>query len=85
MTEEEKPKKEDDANFMTKAKFTKLIENCVRDTRLSYIDAVVHMCEETQIDPADIKKYISPSIKQKIEVEAQELNFLPKQNTLLFD
>lgn len=85
MTDEEKSKKEDDINFMTKVKFTKLIENCVRDTRLSYIDAVVHMCEETQIDPADVKKYISPSIKQKIEVEAQELNFLPKQNTLLFE
>lgn len=71
--------------FMTKSKFTKLIESCVREKRLSYIDAIVHICEEAEIDPSDAKKYISQSIKQKVEVEAQELNFLPKQNTLFFE
>ena len=44
---------------------------------LSYIDAVVEACDITNIDPEDVKKYISPLIKERIEVEARNLNFLP--------
>lgn len=68
--------------FLTKTKFTKLIAHTVQEKSLSYMDAVLYLCEENSIDPEDVKKFISPVIKGKIEAEARALNFLPKQNTL---
>lgn len=43
---------------------------------MSYIDAVLHVCEERNIDPYEIKNLISPSLKSKIEVEAIALNLI---------
>jgi len=74
-----------DKNFLTKAKFAKLIESVVREKRLSYIDAVIHICEENDVELEEVKKFISPIIKNKIEAEAMTLNFLPRQNTLPVD
>jgi hypothetical protein len=69
-------------NFLTKSKFTKLIEATVVETKLSYMDTILYLCEKNNIEPEDVKKFISPIIKDKVEAEAMQLNFLPKQNTL---
>jgi|TARA_X000001316_G_C921941_1_gene36600 hypothetical protein len=69
-------------NFLTKSKFTKLVEETVGDLKLSYMDAILYLCEKNQIEPEDMKKFVSPIIKDKLEAEAMALNFLPKQNTL---
>ena len=72
----------DPVEFMTKAKFSKLVDSVVIGKRLSYMDAVLHLCEEYQIDPSDVKRYISTVVKTKIEAEAMSLNFIPKSNEL---
>jgi hypothetical protein len=72
----------DPVEFMTKAKFSKLIDSVVIGKRLSYMDAVLHLCEEYQIDPSDVKRYISSVVKTKIEAEAISLNFLEGGNEL---
>jgi hypothetical protein len=69
-------------NFLTKSKFTKLIESTVSELRIPYMDAVLHLCDKNDIEPEDVKKFISPIIRDKIEAEAMNLNFLPKQNSL---
>lgn len=71
--------------FLTKSKFSKLVEAVVINKSLSYMDAILHLCEENDIDPEDVRKFISPIIKDKLEAEAMNLNYLPKQNTLIFD
>jgi hypothetical protein len=71
-----------EGSFLTKSKFTNLIEESVRVNRHSYMDAVIGVCEQHGIALEEIKKFISPIIKDKIEAEARELNFLPKTNTL---
>ena len=68
--------------FLTRSKFTKLIESRVAEKKMPYMDAILQVCEKNDIDIEDIKKFISPIIKGKIEAEAMALNFLPKQNTL---
>jgi hypothetical protein len=68
--------------FLTKSKFTKLIENTVADLKIPYMDAVLKVCETNDIEVEDIKKFISPVIKDKLEAEAMELNFLPKKNAI---
>lgn len=68
--------------FLNKSKFTEIIEETVLEKQLSYMDAVLYICDMNSIDLEDVKKFISPIIKGKIEAEAMALNFLPKQNTL---
>ena len=70
---------------MNRSKFTKLIETQVLEKKLGYIDAIVEVCEITNIDPEDVKKFISPVVKEKLEAEAMKLNYLPKQNELVFE
>lgn len=69
-------------NIITKASFTRLIEELVHNQNMGYIEAVLHICDERQIDPSDVGKVISPSIKSKIEAEAMSHNLLPKTNSL---
>ena len=68
--------------FLTKSKFTKLIENTVSELGIPYMEAVLEVCEKNDIEPEDVKKFISPIIKGKIEAEAMNLNYLPRLNTL---
>lgn len=68
--------------FLTKSKFTKMVEETVNELKLSYMDAILYLCEKNQLEPEDMKKFVSPIIKDKLEAEAMQLNFLPKQNTL---
>jgi len=70
---------------LTKAKLTKLIQTTVLEKRLTYIDAIVDICEENKIEIEDISKFLSPVVKEKIEVEAMNLNYLPKESTLDID
>jgi hypothetical protein len=75
----------DDETFLNKPNFTKMVENKVLDTKQSYMDAVIDLCDKLDLDPTDVKKFISPVIQGKIEAEAMTLNLIPRQNTLSFD
>lgn len=68
--------------FLSKSKFTKLIESTVGDLRVPYMEAIIHVCDEHDIELEDVKRFISPVIRDKLEAEAQSLNFLPRGNTL---
>jgi len=76
---------EDESNFINKKKFTRMTEDTVRTKSMSYMDAVVYLCEENNLEIEDVKKYITTSIKEKIELEAMNLNFLAKNETLPID
>lgn len=71
--------------FLTKAKFSKLVEQTVFEKRLSYMDAIVWLCEQHNIEIEDCRKFINPIIKDKLEAEARRLNFLPRTNELSFE
>ena len=68
--------------FLTKSKFTKLIETTVANLKIPYMDAIIKVCETNDIELEDIRKFISPVIKDKLEAEAMNLNFLPKKNSI---
>jgi hypothetical protein len=73
---------EEESNFMNKKKFTRMVEDCVRTKSMSYMDTVVYLCEQNNLEIEDVKKYISTSVKEKIELEAMKLNFLEKSANL---
>ena len=72
----------EEVEFMTKAKFSKMVEATVRDKQLSHMEAIIHLCEQHNIEVEDCKKYVNNVIKEKLEVEAMRLNFFPRTNEL---
>lgn len=42
------------------------------------MDAVLEYCKENFLEPSDITKLINKPLKDKIEIEFQEMNYLPK-------
>ena len=69
---------------MTKKRFTKAVEVLVSKKGMSYIDAMTYIIEERGMDYMNIKKLLSPSIKEKLTAEASGLNLVKakKKNKL---
>ena len=68
--------------FKNSNEFSLYIEQVVREKRLSYMDAVLDYCKENFLEPQDVVKLINKSLKDKIEMNFRELNYLPKQAQL---
>ena len=60
------------------------IETLVSQKGLTYIDAMLHYCDKNQIEPDVLGEMVRSShlFKQKVQLEAEDLNFLPKTNRL---
>ena len=67
--------------LMTKKRFSIMVEETVLNLSLSYLDAIMYLCEKHTIEPEDVKKYISPTIKDKLEVDAMKLNYIGDDGT----
>ena len=74
--------REVEEKLMTPKKFSIAIEKTVRQSGISYMDALVDYCNKNQIEPEQIKPLITKSLKEKVEVDARNLNYLPKVATL---
>ena len=62
--------------------FTLTIENIVKEKDITHMDAVLWYCEEEGLEPDSLGTLISKGLKEKIEANARELNFLPRQAQL---
>tara|TARA_R100000353_G_scaffold152251_2_gene110555 strand:- start:84 stop:296 length:213 start_codon:yes stop_codon:yes gene_type:complete len=68
---------------MNAKQFSLKIEEIKRNNGdMTYMDAILHYCDKKKIDPAEVGKYISKSLKEKITIEAQDLNLIEKGGTL---
>jgi Phage late-transcription coactivator len=61
--------------------FSLSIETIVAKKKIPYMDAILMYCEETGLEVELAAKLVSGALKSKIQIEAEELNFLPKSNT----
>jgi hypothetical protein len=68
--------------FKTPVEFSLHIEESVIINNISHMEAVLKFCEDNYIDPAEIKNLISKSLKDRIEVNMQEIGMLPKTASL---
>ena len=59
--------------------FCMKIEDIVKEKSISHMDAVLWYCEQEGLELEGISPLISKALKQKIEANARELNFLPRQ------
>jgi hypothetical protein len=66
---------------ITKQAFILTVEQRVRHEELSYTEAILSIAAECEIEPEDIATFVDGSIKDKLQVEAQSLNNLPRSST----
>ena len=66
------------SKLMTPKKFSIAIERKVKEFGMTYLDALLDYCEKSDLEPEMIKPLITKSLKEKVEVDARNLNFLPK-------
>lgn len=64
--------------LLTSQKFAMIIENTVKEKKLSYMDAIVWWCEKNEVEIEVVAKLCNGVIKEKLRYEAQELNFMEK-------
>ena len=69
-------------DIITPTKFSLLIEQEVQTKKMTYMDACLEYCKDKEIEPNSIARLVNKSLKQKIQVEAEALHFLPKTNSL---
>ena len=62
--------------------FSLEIENIAKEKRVSHMEAVLWYCTDQDIEPDSVKGMISKPLKEKIEANARDLNFLPRQAQL---
>jgi hypoxanthine-guanine phosphoribosyltransferase len=67
--------------LLNSKKFGLIIEDIVKKKRVSYMEAVLKYCEENEIDTGTVSSLINKSLKEKIQIEAENLNLLEKSNT----
>jgi len=64
---------------LTPNKFALIIENMVKEKKMSYIDAILDYCKTHEIDPSNTKSMINKTLKEKVAFEAQNLNMLKEK------
>ena len=62
--------------IMTKKRFSAAVEHLVANNNMSYIDAASYVIEPRAMDYKNLKKLLTPSLKQKIEEEASSLHLI---------
>jgi len=66
----------------TQNDFCRQIEKYVEKWNVSYMDAVIAVCEIKDIPVEGLAKVLSKPIIEKLKEEGQTLNFLPKTTKL---
>lgn len=64
--------------FKSSNEFSMYIETIVCGSRISYMEAILQYCRENFIEPQDIAKLVNKSLKDKLKVNFQDENYLPK-------
>ena len=65
----------------SKSSFSKKIEQYVLKSGNSYIDAILKYCEDNSLEPESAAKFLTKPLKEKLMVEGQNNNILPKPKT----
>ena len=67
---------------MTSKEFALLIEQKVKDKSITHMDAVIEYCDEKKLETDQINHLINRSLKEKIRLNAEAINMLPKSSAL---
>ena len=68
--------------MQTPKTFSLEIEKVAKDKGINHMDAVIWYCQKNNLEPDSGGRLITKGLKEKIEANARDLNFLPKQAQL---
>lgn len=60
-----------------------MIEERVINSKLTYIEAILECCEQMNLEPETAGKFLNPPLKEKLAVEFEDINLLPKTKSKL--
>lgn len=69
---------------LSKESLQNQVEQLVIKDEMSYSEAICEICNQRMIDPADIAKLVSRSLKSKLEAEAMNRNIIKNTTGKLF-
>lgn len=67
---------------MDRKAFSNRIEDLVKDRPMPYMDAILKCTEDLGIEVESAAKLLNKNIREKLEVEAQDLNLVQKSARL---
>jgi len=70
------------ATKITPKRFTTIIEDLVREKRMTHLEAVIHYCEQNQLEAHACTRWMDKTMRDKIQFDAEALNYLPKTSSL---
>jgi hypothetical protein len=68
--------------FRSPNEFSLYIEERVMRESIGYMDAIIQYCTEVDIDVESISKLINQSLKDKVQIEAEDGNYFKKRGKL---
>ena len=68
--------------FRSPNEFSLYIEEKVMRESIGYMDAIIQYCGEVDIDVESISKLINQSLKDKVQIEAEDGNYFKKRGKL---
>ena len=69
-------------NVQTSKTFSLEVEKIAKEKQITHMEAVLEHCREQQLEPDSVTRLITKSLKDKIEANARDLNFIPRQAKL---
>jgi len=68
--------------FRTANELSLYIEKYAVDHKVTYLEATLEYCNEHSLEPEDIASKINKSLREKLEQDFRNLNYLPEQAQL---
>lgn len=59
-------------------RFSEEVEKMVSKGNTTYIEAVIDVCEKHGIDPSSVAKFLPKAMKERLRLEGQDLNLIPR-------
>jgi len=68
--------------FRSPVEFSLYIEERVQKEKIGYIDMIIDYCKNHDLDIENVGKLITKSLKEKIQIEAEESNLMKPKGSL---
>lgn len=68
--------------FRSPTEFSLHIEERVASERIGYMDAIINYCNTSDVDIESVGNLVTPSLKEKIQLEAEEANMMKPRGKL---
>ena len=68
--------------FENATQFSLHIEEIASQNKMTHMEAILKYCADNFIEPDDIKSLVNKTLKDKIEINMQDANLLPKRASL---